>query len=103
MREGISRVSFLFSLDLSRVLRNRYSCVTEVILCNVFIVTYHVDAPLQKHFEFPCNEILVFVPLFLDEFLEYAKVLLNRIKVRQVRWEELQYYSCISTHLHDIF
>jgi hypothetical protein len=43
--EDISRVSFLFVL-LSRVLRNRYSCITEMILCNVFIVIYHVDAPL---------------------------------------------------------
>ena len=68
------------------MLRNRYSCVTEVILYNVFIVTYYVNILLQKHFEFPCNKILVFVPLFLDELLEHAEVLLNRIKIRRVRW-----------------
>jgi hypothetical protein len=60
--------------------------MTEVILCNVRIVTYHIDAPLQKHFELSRDEILVLVPLFLDRFLEHAKVLLNRIEVRRVRW-----------------
>jgi hypothetical protein len=69
-----------------RWLCNRYPCVTEIILCNMCIVTYHIDALLQKHFELPCNKILVFVSLFLDEFLEHAKVLLNRIKVRRVWW-----------------
>lgn len=57
----------------------------EMILCNVHIVTYHINVLLQKYFELPCNEILVFVPLFLDEFLEHAKVLLNRIEVRRVQ------------------
>jgi len=85
--EDISRLSFILCFyNLFRGLRNRHPCVTEVILCNVRIVTYYIDAPLQKHFEFPCNEILVFVPLFLDGFLEHAKVLLNRVKVRRVRW-----------------
>jgi hypothetical protein len=69
---------------LFRGLRNRYPCVTEVILCNVLIVTYYIDAPLYKHFELPCNEILVLVLLFLNEFLEYAKVLLNKIEVRRI-------------------
>jgi hypothetical protein len=78
------RVFFLSVLDLSRVLGNRYSCVTEIILCNMFIVTYHVDTLLQKYFKLPCNKILIFVLLFLNEFLEYTKVLLNRIKVRRV-------------------
>ena len=58
----------------------------EMILCNMCIITYYIDAPLQKHFELPCNKILVFVLLFLDEFLEHAKVLLNRIEVRRVQW-----------------
>ena len=56
--------------------------MTEVILCNVCIVTYYIDTPLQKHFELPCNEILIFVPLFLNKFLEHSKVLLNRVEVR---------------------
>lgn len=67
--EGGYFQGLLFVLYLSRVLRNRYSRMTEVILCNVSIVTYHVDAPLQKHLELSCNKVLVFVPLFLDELL----------------------------------
>jgi hypothetical protein len=83
--EDISRALSHLCLYLLRRLRNRYPCITEVILYNVRIVTDHIDALLQKHFELLCNEILVLVPLFLNEFLEYAKVLLNRIKVRRIR------------------
>ena len=84
--EDISRALSHLCLYLLRRLCNRYPRMTEVVLCNVRIVTDHIDALLQKHFELPCNEILVFVPLFLNELLEHAKVLLNRIEVRRVRW-----------------
>jgi len=57
----------------------------EVILYNIYIVTYHIDMLFQKHFELSCNEILVFVLLLFDKFLEYSKMLFNRIKVRRVQ------------------
>jgi hypothetical protein len=45
--EDISRLSFILCFfNLFRGLRNRYPCVTEVILYNIRIVTYHIDAPL---------------------------------------------------------
>ena len=84
--EDISRLSFILCFfNLFRGLCNRYPCVTEVILYNIRIITYHIDVLLQKYFKFLYNEILVFVLLFLDEFLKYTKVLLNRVKVRRVR------------------
>jgi hypothetical protein len=58
--------------------------MTEVILCNVRIVTYHIDTPLQKHFELPGNEILVFVPLFLNKLLKHSKKLFNKVEIRRV-------------------
>ena len=83
--EDISRALSYLCLYLLRRLRNRYPRITEVILCNIRIIIDYIDALFQKYFELPCNEILVFVLLFLDELLEYAKVLLNRIKVRRVQ------------------
>ncbi len=82
--EDITRALSHLCLYLLRRLRNRYPRIIEVILCNVRIVTDHIDALLQKHFKLPYNEILVFVLLFLDELLKHAKVLLNRIEVRRV-------------------
>jgi hypothetical protein len=51
----------------------------------VRIVTYYIDTPFQKHLELPRNEILVFVLLFLDKFLEHSEIFLNRIEIRRVR------------------
>jgi hypothetical protein len=49
------------------------------------ISTYFINTLLKKHFKRFCDEILVSILLFLDEILKHSKVLLNRVKVRQVQ------------------
>ena len=68
----------------------------EVPLRNILVISNHVNALLQKHFELSYNDTFFLMPLLLNEFFQNPKVLLNRVKVRRVQRQVLYNYAYIS-------